>query len=616
MQSRRSVLVILHSFAIASILCVPLAGTQTESQQSKGTPEDEAAVRSALLALEAAINSHDAKRLSTLFSQDAAFISPRGTLSSQAEIAEFFADVLTRRPWFSWTFTRIPPPHFIRPNEAVVISTVEMRERPNSAESITRQVTTVLTKEGDSWLVVFLSESELKPDASITVFLKSGTDDEIKTAQQLLGLFRTYDVSKWLFVSELIIQEGVTPNSFQMITLNVRRRDSELDLLKLLSTFIHEEIHQSFTDVELLKQAKEELVALFPGVPITPPEGAGSESSNYLHLIVCHLEHTAMRELVGEDKAKRVMEAKGYYKSIYRIILAESAKIHAVIQRFHLESHAPASGLLSPTVEITSPARDHYERGETVTLRAKASASRGTRVRQVDFLIDGLPVAVDTESPYEYDWRQAAVGRHVTAARVHDSGGYIGVSGPETLFIGIRALERCIARSEDDAEESMGGSMSLTSSDLDLINHGGANGGDQIVGIRFTNIQIPKSTQIKKAYLQFTVDERGAESTELTIHAELAASAVAFSKAQKNISSRKRTSASIKWSPRPWRVKGEQSEKQRTPDLSALIQEVTSQPDWQQGNAIVFIISGSGKRVAESHDGDRNAAPVLYVELN
>ena len=111
------------------------------------------------------------------------------------------------------------------------------------------------------------------------------------------------------------------------------------------------------------------------------------------------------------------------------------------------------------------------------------------------------------------------------------------------------------------------------------------------------------------------MDERGAEPTELTIHAELAANAVVFNNAQKNISSRKRTSASVKWSPRPWHVKGEQSEKQRTPDLSALIQEVTSQPDWQEGNAMVFIISGSGKRVAESHDGDKNGTPVLYVEL-
>ncbi len=59
---------------------------------------------------------------------------------------------------------------------------------------------------------------------------------------------------------------------------------------------------------------------------------------------------------------------------------------------------------------------------------------------------------------------------------------------------------------------------------------------------------------------------------------------------------------------------GERSGKQRTPSLSSLIQEVVAQPDWQEGNAVAFIITGSGKRVAESYDGDKDSAPVLYVE--
>ena len=70
----------------------------------------------------------------------------------------------------------------------------------------------------------------------------------------------------------------------------------------------------------------------------------------------------------------------------------------------------------------------------------------------------------------------------------------------------------------------------------------------------------------------------------------------------------------MKWSPEPWNVRGERSEKQRTPDLSSLIQEVVDQPGWRQGNAMVFIISGSGERVAESYDGDQQNAPMLYVE--
>jgi hypothetical protein len=169
---------------------------------------------------------------------------------------------------------------------------------------------------------------------------------------------------------------------------------------------------------------------------------------------------------------------------------------------------------------------------------------------------------------------------------------------------------RFIARSEDDAEEFDDGRMYMDSSDLELINFYG----DQVVGMRFGGIRIPKEAKIKKAYLQFTVDEVSTERTVLTIHAELAANAQSFEDVDHNITSRSKTTASVKWSPELWTVIGEQSEKQRTPDLSSVIQEVVAQGSWQEGNALVLIISGSGKRVAASYDGNKDRAPMLYIE--
>jgi len=189
---------------------------------------------------------------------------------------------------------------------------------------------------------------------------------------------------------------------------------------------------------------------------------------------------------------------------------------------------------------------------------------------------------------------------------------YVTLSKPVAVFAGIRALERSIAQPADDAEELLDGSMYLNSSDVELIKD--SRSGEQIVGLRFLNIRILKGTQIRKAYLQFKVDEVSTEQTDLIIQAELAGDAVAFTNVRQNISSRKRTSASVNWSPEPWNTVGERSERQRMPDLSALIQEVVSLPDWQAGNAVVFIISGSGRRVAESYDGDPQGAPRLYIE--
>ncbi|MCK4988269.1 MAG: hypothetical protein KAS40_22190, partial [Desulfobacterales bacterium] len=52
----------------------------------------------------------------------------------------------------------------------------------------------------------------------------------------------------------------------------------------------------------------------------------------------------------------------------------------------------------------------------------------------------------------------------------------------------------------------------------------------------------------------------------------------------------------------------------RTPDLSSIVQEIVNRSGWDSGNAMAFIIAGSGKRVTKSYDGNRHAAPLLHVE--
>ena len=269
---------------------------------------------------------------------------------------------------------------------------------------------------------------------------------------------------------------------------------------------------------------------------------------------------------------------------------------------------------LLPSVELTSLASDNYvAAGEPVLLKADVAIAQDATVRRVEFLIDGAPVGDDTDPPYQFHWKTAEQGRYWAAAKVYDSVGGTERSLPVEVFVGIRAIKRFVARSEDDAEEFGDGQMYLGSSDLELIN----DNGDQIVGMRFDEIRIPKGTLIKKATLQFTTDEISTEHVDLIIHAELAANAQPFAAIEHNITSRRKTTSSVKWSPEPWNTVGERAEKQQTPDLSALIREVLAQPDWQEGNALVLIISGSGKRVAMSYDGVdafQQYAPMLYIE--
>ena len=175
----------------------------------------------------------------------------------------------------------------------------------------------------------------------------------------------------------------------------------------------------------------------------------------------------------------------------------------------------------------------------------------------------------------------------------------------------ISVINNRVSVNTDDAEEFPDGNMSLKSSDLEMaVDKGFFNS----VGIRFTNLSIPKNALISNAYIQFKADEKDSESVLLTIHGENTANAPGFNSLNYNISDRTKTSASVIWAPAIWDTVGESGENQRTPDLSSIVQEIVSTPEWQSDNAIAFILNGTGTRVAEAYDGDQAGAPLLHLE--
>jgi chitodextrinase len=168
-----------------------------------------------------------------------------------------------------------------------------------------------------------------------------------------------------------------------------------------------------------------------------------------------------------------------------------------------------------------------------------------------------------------------------------------------------------IAGDADDVEENLANAaLDLTSSDLELIQTGSK---EQLVGMRFLGIPVPAGAHIVQAYVQFTVDETGSDPTSLSLRAERAANAAPFGNGAGLPSARTQTAASAAWNPAAWTSVGAAGAAQRTPDLAGLIQEVVDQPGWSPGNALVLLVSGSGKRVAEAYDGVAAAAPELVL---
>ena len=105
------------------------------------------------------------------------------------------------------------------------------------------------------------------------------------------------------------------------------------------------------------------------------------------------------------------------------------------------------------------------------------------------------------------------------------------------------ALDVRIASGTDDVEQrASSGSMSMTSSDLELVTDGTTV---QVVGLRFLGIDIPPGAVITSAYIQFQTDEVSTGTSSLLIRGEDTGDAAAFTTTAFNASSRVTTDASV-----------------------------------------------------------------------
>ena len=268
-----------------------------------------------------------------------------------------------------------------------------------------------------------------------------------------------------------------------------------------------------------------------------------------------------------------------------------------------------------PTVSITSP-EDGASVSRTVTVQANASDDNG--VVRVEFFDEGVSFGTDTNGSdgwsVTWDTTTASDGSHVLRAVATDTTVNATTSAPVQVTVNNSALpvltqEIPVRASEDDVEERQSGRVWLANSDLELV----TDGTDvQKIGLRFTNLIVPPGATIVRAYVQFQVDEVSSELTNLVVAGEASDNSARFTTAKFNVSSRPRTTASVQWSPPAWTKGGARGVNQRTPDITPILQEVVHRPGWLAGNALAVIITGSGRRVAESIEG--NAAPLLHLE--
>lgn len=276
------------------------------------------------------------------------------------------------------------------------------------------------------------------------------------------------------------------------------------------------------------------------------------------------------------------------------------------------------SSISLPQVSITQPADGaQFNSGQTVSIQASATDSDGS-VSKVDFYINGNLIATDTSAPYNANWSSTTDGSYTIKAVATDNDGNTQETNERTIYVGQvpSTISVGIASGSDDVEQKEGdGSVYVNSSDLELVYDSYNSQNNQHVGLLFRNIGIPQNATITNAYIQFTCDETSSGTANLTIHAENSGNSADITTATNNITGRNYYSQTVGWSPVSWNSVGQSSDAQQTPALTNLVQQIVNRGDWQQGNKMLFYISGTGTRTAESYEGSSTNAPKLIVDF-
>ena len=164
-----------------------------------------------------------------------------------------------------------------------------------------------------------------------------------------------------------------------------------------------------------------------------------------------------------------------------------------------------------------------------------------------------------------------------------------------------------ITDSRNDAEESDTGMVTLDESVLDL------GGAWRRVGLRFTNIQIPRYTPITRAYIEFTAADQDSGTLTLKFQVEAADNAAMWTLSDYNISNRNTVFRNVFWTmDYDWQNAGQTHQ---TSDLKDLVQNVVSRSGWQSGNAMAFIISTPNTTNRRAKSGDLNLAEAAKLHI-
>ncbi|KAK3272474.1 hypothetical protein CYMTET_19232 [Cymbomonas tetramitiformis] len=269
-------------------------------------------------------------------------------------------------------------------------------------------------------------------------------------------------------------------------------------------------------------------------------------------------------------------------------------------------------------IVMNATTRDVYVTGFTQSSRATFGDKVLTPYGYQDVFVLKLSVMGTTM------WAMRAGGSRTSQSN-HDQGRDVALDSDGNVYVmGFTAPPAQFGSpyscTNGNAGNSASGWLYGCSTDLEFVVDAGSPSVSDLVGMRFTNIQIPQGAYVLTANIEFTVDETSYSPGTITFHAEAADNAAQSRYNSAKLSYRTKTSASATWAlpAGPPYIGGKES----TSNIAAVIQEVVLRPGWYPGNAILIIASDqTARRVYESYDGavghyDTSRAPLLTISYS
>lgn len=172
---------------------------------------------------------------------------------------------------------------------------------------------------------------------------------------------------------------------------------------------------------------------------------------------------------------------------------------------------------------------------------------------------------------------------------------------------------------QDVEERKSDGKIDNNDKNLDIVfeKPAGRPTREQLIGLRFEDIKIPKGARIDNAYIEFHAKNSDSGVTNVIVEVEASDDAPALSTTDYDVSSRTVSPINYMWDIPAWTKKN----RYQSGDIKALIQTIVDRDGWDYSNAMMLRLrAGTGcvddtcKRRASSFRDGPAKAPVLHVE--